>query len=51
MIYVFVCRNCELSLETYVRYPALKCNICGNLMDRDYRAENANVNVENLRGR
>jgi len=49
--YVYACRSCGLSLESYARYPMLKCNICGNVMDQDYRAEAANVSVENLRQR
>jgi transcription elongation factor Elf1 len=51
MIYVYVCRNCDERLETFARLDGLKCNLCGQLLDRDYRAESANVNVESLRQR
>jgi len=51
MIYVYVCRNCNERLDSFVLHALLKCNLCGMLLERDYKAEGANVNVENLRQR
>jgi late competence protein required for DNA uptake (superfamily II DNA/RNA helicase) len=52
--YVYVCHDCGQQHIYFVPGAELYCGSCIRqgrkvLLDRDYRAESANVNVENLR--